>query len=310
MNRRRLVPPENERMLTDMNHEWSLSELYRGYDDPKFAEDMKKLENSIAEFSAFAGDLSGSPAEVLHRGVTLLQQINTSASLLAAFAFLQQAADTGDAQSAAMIGKLQQQLAAMAEPETLLIRYVASVDRLDEVIASDPLLEEHAFLLHNIRKNAQYSLSPEVEKAISLYEISGSSAWSDLQGYLTSGVPVEYRETTTTLSDIRNKAYDPDASVRRDAYEAELKAYGRIQDGIAYSLNSIKLETLNRCRLRGYDSPLDEALKKANMKRETLDALLGAMEEYLPKFWEYLRAKARLLGHEDGLPWYDLFAPL
>ena len=46
------------------------------------------------------------------------------------------------------------------------------------------------------------------------------------------------------------------------------------------------------------------------MKRETLNALLSAMQEYLPKFWEYLRAKAKLLGHEGGLPWYDLFAPL
>ncbi len=293
-----------------MNQEWSLNELYQGYDDPKFAADMTKLDGCIAEFAAFAGDLTGDSAQVLHRGVELLKKISETADLLGAYASLQQAANTSDAESVAVLGRLQQKLTAMAEPQTLLTQYVASVDHLNDVIASDPLLTEHAFLLENIKENARYTLSPEVEKAISLYEISGSSAWSDLQGYLTSGVPVEYRGTTTTLSDIRNKAYDPDESVRRDAYEAELKAYDRIQDGIAYSLNSIKLETLNRCRLRGYDSPLDEALKKANMNRETLDALLGAMEEYLPKFWEYLRAKAKLLGHENGLPWYDLFAPL
>ena len=46
------------------------------------------------------------------------------------------------------------------------------------------------------------------------------------------------------------------------------------------------------------------------MKRETLDALLSAMEEYLPVFHKYLRAKAKALGHEGGLPWYDLFAPM
>ncbi|MBQ2509712.1 MAG: peptidase M3, partial [Erysipelotrichaceae bacterium] len=55
---------------------------------------------------------------------------------------------------------------------------------------------------------------------------------------------------------------------------------------------------------------LDETLKNNHMKKETLDALLGAMEEYLPKFWEYMKAKAKLLGYEGGLPFYEMFAPL
>ena len=46
------------------------------------------------------------------------------------------------------------------------------------------------------------------------------------------------------------------------------------------------------------------------MKRETLEAMLGAMEEYMPKFRQYLKAKGKALGHEKGLPWYDLFAPM
>ncbi len=85
--------------------------------------------------------------------------------------------------------------------------------------------------------------------------------------------------------------------MRKEAYEAELACYDRIKDAVAFSLNSIKLEVLNRCRLKGYESPLQQTLYNAHMKKETLDALLGAMEEYMPKFHEYLRAKARLLGH-------------
>ena len=30
----------------------------------------------------------------------------------------------------------------------------------------------------------------------------------------------------------------------------------------------------------------------------------------LPVFHRYLRHKAKILGHENGLPWYDLFAPM
>lgn len=60
----------------------------------------------------------------------------------------------------------------------------------------------------------------------------------------------------------------------------------------------------------GLRLPLDKALYQSRMKRETLEALLGAMDEYMPKFWQYLRAKAKALGYENGLPWYELFAPM
>jgi oligoendopeptidase F len=46
------------------------------------------------------------------------------------------------------------------------------------------------------------------------------------------------------------------------------------------------------------------------MDAETLDALLGAIREALPDFRRYLKAKAKLLGHPNGLPFWDLFAPV
>ncbi len=293
-----------------MNKEWSLDKLYKGYDDPSFAADEEKLDQLLKEYTELAVHLDGEPKDVLCRAIKLNQELMVLTDTLYSFAGLKQAVCTTDAASAAVIGRLSRKLSATAAPRTALVQYVASLENLPEIIESDPLLKEHEFFLTNIKEQAKYTLSPEVENAISLYEISGSSAWSDLQSYLTSTVPVEYNGTTTTLSDIRNKAYDPDPAVRKSAYEAELKAYDRIRDGIAFSLNSIKMEVISHCQLRGYESPLDETLKNAHMKRKTLDALLGAMQEYLPKFWEYMRAKGKLLGYENGLPFYEMFAPL
>ena len=64
------------------------------------------------------------------------------------------------------------------------------------------------------------------------------------------------------------------------------------------------------CRKRGYASPLEMTLEQSRMSKKTLEAMLEAMQEYLPKFHQYLRAKGKALGHENGLPWYDLFAPM
>mgnify|MGYP000787042598 CR=1 FL=1 len=75
------------------------------------------------------------------------------------------------------------------------------------------------------------------------------------------------------------------------------------------------LTELGRAQKAGVDRLVDIVIcdggsTDGSMKRETLDALLGAMDEYLPKFWQYLRAKGKALGHENGLPWYELFAPM
>lgn len=97
---------------------------------------------------------------------------------------------------------------------------------------------------------------------------------------------------------------------RKAAYEAELACYDKIKDSVAYALNSIKMQDISECELRGFASPLAKTLYYARMKEETLNALLEAMTEYMPQFWRYLRLKAEKLSYADGLPWYELFAPL
>ena len=179
-----------------------------------------------------------------------------------------------------------------------------------ELVKGDENLADYTFLFENMAESSKYLLPGIGEAVAAKMSLSGGDAWSDMQQYLTSTVPVSYRGETITLSTVRNLAYDADPQVRKDAYEAEIACYDRIKDTVAYALNSIKLETISDCQLRGYESPLHRTVKHNDMKMETLDAMLSAMDEYAPKFWQYLKAKAKALGHENGLPWYDLFAPM
>ncbi len=293
-----------------MNQEWSLTKLYRGYDDPQFQKDEDLLDTLISGMEEFTKDLSGNAEDVLVKALKSTIEIQLTAGKLFSFAHLNRSVNTKDATSSAVSGRLAKKLSRLSSPNTAIVKYIAGCEDLDALIENNAFLKEHEFYLKNIKESSRYTLSPEVEEAISIYEISGSRAWRELQSYLTSTVPVEYEGKITNLSDIRNKAYDASAEVRKSAYEAELRSYDRIKDAVAFSLNSIKMEVISHCQLRGYDSPLDETLKDAHMKKETLDALMGAINEYLPKFHEYMKAKGKLLGHENGLPFYDLFAPL
>ena len=294
-----------------MNEVWNLDVIYRGFDDPAFAADMEKLEKLVKDYAAFAGELVGqTPLDGLKKGIALEEALTVLTAKLGEYASLRQSVNTRDAEAGSRLGQEMQRISGAAGAQAQWREWVSKIPDLMVLVAGDETLKDYTFLFERLLRNSTHLLGSLGEQISARLSMSGSSAWSDLQGYLTSTVPVSYNGGTTNLSAIRNLAYDPDPAVRKAAYEAELSCYDRIKDSVAFALNSIKLETISDCQLRGYGSPLDRTLEQSDMKRQTLDAMLGAMEEYMPKFRQYLRAKGKALGHENGLPWYDLFAPM
>ena len=294
-----------------MNEVWNLDPIYKGFDDPAFGADLEALKNKVGEFSSFADALAQTdPLEGLKKGIALQEQIADLVNRLAEYASLRQAAETKNPEAGSQLGRIMAVYSGLAAPAAAFSDWAAKLPELMELVDSDAQLKDYSFHLGKMKKSSRYLLPGVGEAVMAKMSLSGGSAWSDLQQYLTSTVPVTYQGKTTNLSAIRNLAYDPDPQVRKEAYEAEIACYDRIKDSVTFALNSIKLETISDCQLRGYESPLDRTLQQADMERATLDAMFGAIDEYLPKFWQYLKAKARALGHENGLPWYDLFAPM
>ena len=293
-----------------MNEVWDLTPLYKGFDDPAFEADMAAMKQLVADFTAFSKELPNvEPVVGLRRGVELLEKLSDLSKLFG-YANLRSATNTKDPEPGSYMGRIMAIRSGMAAPSAAFNAWVVQLPNLMDLVRGDEYLKDYEFYFAGKVDSAKYQMGGEAEAVMAKMGMSGGSAWGKLQSYLTSTVPVSYRGTTTNLSAIRNLAYDPDPQVRKDAYEAEIACYEAIKEPVAHALNAIKLETISQCQLRGYESPLDRTLLNSDMKRETLDAMLGAMDEYLPKFWQYLKAKAKALGHENGLPWYDLFAPL
>lgn len=293
-----------------MNECWNLNPIYTGFDDPRFEEDLQALRRTVRDLEELTQHLTGDSAALLKRGLTLQEQLQELAEKLLCYAELRQAACTTDAEAGSKIGKIMGVYSDSAAPVAAFEGWLAAIPDLDSLIASDPLFEEYRFILERKKLGSLHLLPGIGEKVMAKLKISGSNAWAELQQYLTSTVKVTYRGEEINLSAVRNLAYSAEAEVRKDAYEAELACYSAIEDSVAYALNSLKLETLNECELRGYESPLARTLEQSNMEKKTLDAMFAAIDQKLPMFRRYLKAKAHALGHENGLPWYDLFAPM
>ena len=202
----------------------------------------------------------------------------------------------------------------LSEIYSALSAKLAGAESLDALIDSTPLLREHAYLLKTLKRDAAHVIDPALEPVVLKMQLTGGAAWEQLRDQLDSNHTVEYSlngETSTLpLSAARGLAYSPDADVRKAAYEAEIAAYPKMEIPMAACLNGIKGEALTLIELKHFDSVLDMALDTARMDRETLDALMTAMRESLPMFRRYFRLKAKLLGYEGGLKFYDLFAPV
>lgn len=294
-----------------MNKDWSLDILYKGYDDEAFISDFKKTDTVIKQLHELAEKLPSMQAE---EGIVAIiqayEEVQILINNLAHYVSLRQSTDTTNTETAALMGQLMQKGAETAKDEVIFSKFIAECPNLDELIAKNPLLKEYEFFLHETKDKVEHMLSDEVEDMVSKMGLTGGNAWGDLFDYLTSTVEVDYNGEVVPLPYIRSLAHDPDPEVRKKAYEAELASYKKIEAPISFALNNIKKQVTMLSKARGYESPLAMTLKQSRMSQATLDALWTAVNEYLPKFREYLKAKAAYLGYKNGLPWYELYAPV
>ena len=296
---------------------WSLKELYPSFESKEFKEDSEKILEMIEEINLFAKenllDHSNGKEKIeqyLKHNIAITKLI----SKVLGFSNLNMAVDARNEVARENFSRIAMKLTDLTRPEVLFQKFILSEDQFDQYIEESPLLKEHEFYLQEAKRNASYMLSEGEEILISKLSATGSKAWTNLQNIITStllvDINIDGKKVKMPLPAVRNLAYDKDEKVRKAAYEAELSAYAKIEESSAAALNGIKGEVITITETRGYASPLEETLISSRMDESILEAMFMAIRESLPLFEEYLKRKAKLLGHKNGLPFYDLFAPI
>ena len=293
-----------------MNDKWDLSYLYAGFDDEQFLSDLDSLKRDGETLKGLLADDTIPEVRKLEMMVAESEKLTAKLDKLGTFIGCTLATDATNEKANRADDRMNMIYTELQPVFSGMERFVAGVKDLDKAIGESKALGKVGFALREIRENAKHLIPEEIEPWILEMQLSGGSAFSQLRDKLDSTLSVDYRDEKLPLAAVRGKAYDPDPEVRRDAYNAEIAAYAKIELPMSYCLNSIKMEARTLAKARGYDSVLDMTLAQSRMDRQTLDALWTAVREYLPHFRRYLRAKGKMLGHHDGLPFRDLFAPV
>lgn len=285
-------------------NEWNLDALYTSFHDKQFQEDLNTLKDLNKKYPAYRSEKTEA---ALHKIIETKIEIEKRIERLHFFIQLSLSAHTDNAEAARYLDQLNNITASMIGEDIKNNVYIAEFD-LDS--CEDPFIKEHAYILKEIQHNQKYRLDEKQESIIAHMKNTGSYAWMKHKDAVVSSIKVTIDGHEYPLTEVLNMAHSPDKQTRMKAYFAELDAYKPYEETIATCLSGIKGEVLYTSKLRGYESPLEESCMKSRLKMETLNTLLSVMKKNMSEIREYFKIKADYLGYRNGLPWYELYAPV
>lgn len=300
-----------------MNQRWSLDALYTSFDAPEFKRDMERLDQEIEKIQKWTTENladTQNPATKLEYYIKMMNEFYHLYTRLSGFAQLTLSTEAKNEVALKYEDIFDQKVTALTKPEVTFIKWLGKLENLDAIISSNIYVKEHEFVIKEKANENKYLLSDEEEILIAKMKNTGSNAWAKLQEMLSStllvDITVDGEQKRLPLPVVRNMAYSDNAKLRKNAYDAELASYKQIEVSTAASLNGIKGEVITLAKMRGYASPLEMTVINARMDMQTLNAMLEAIKESLPSFHKYFRKKGEILGYKNGLPFFEMFAPV
>ena len=284
-------------MTNEKLPKWDLESIYPSVTSPLFEDDINAIYQKAEELKSKSADKNSSILSIL----SLYDEMADIVENVGSYVYTSFSVNTTDRDVLAAMGKAEKAQTVASDASTVMVHYLSQ--RTDEF--SSPELEPYALFLKEVKTEAEHIMSLEEEAlANEMLQVS-ASAWSRLQESVTASI----HDGDKTLTQLRGLAMDSDRSVRKDAYEREVKILADNKTAIAAALNGVKGTALLLEKRRGWKDPLDRSCNTARISRKALSALIEALEESLPIFRDYLKTKAKLLGLER-LEWYDMFAPV
>lgn len=307
--------------------DWDLDSIYLDINSEKYKSDLAKLTEGIKTLKAL-NDQVEKPDQKNQLNIQNWiadffkadDILGPLANTLAAYSYSIYSVDTT---SKSLLDNLNQVESLTDQYEIQLNRFSHTVAKnrgiLSEFYANFPQYKKYEFSINEMLEDDIHTLSPELEGIIAKLQQTGGRAWDRLHEQLISNL--KDPETGKLFNELRNDAYSPDARLRKESWQKEIALLKQNEIAFAASLTNLKGETLSLLEERSWNCAIDRALSSSRMKKETLDALIAAIEESLPQWRRYLKAKAEYLknhnatastncGKEKGLAFYDLFAPL
>ena len=302
---------------------WSVADVHESFDARSFTDAMERLGADVGRLGLLfdTHDVRGitprqptaDDAAAADAVITAFNSVAETNNTLGAYVYATVSTDSRHERAQGLLSELEVLDSKLSPLTARLAEWVASLGA-DALAKLSDQAREHLGPLRRLQARAEHQMSEAEEHLYAELSTTGSSSWGRLQGDITSqlkaSVALPDGAKELPMAAIRGMASNPDARVRKAAYDAEMQAWPTIGTACAAAMNAIKGEANSVNRRRNWASPLDASLYANSVSRPTFDAMQSAIHASLPDFRRWLRVKGQLNGDKNGVSWWNLMAPL
>jgi oligoendopeptidase F len=322
---------------------WSLYSVYPSFDSAEYRRDLVLLKEKTARLLSLLDaplpDTAEAAAAAMLALIAAADDAERCYDNLHAYTEAVYTTDTRDPAPLREIGVLEAAALPLLKAGVLFDnRLLEKRELVLECLEVGGPLEPYRYFITTSLENARFMMKGELEDLANDLARSGGDAWERLHGAVSSTASALWDEAAgerKTVTALRDLAYNPDRAVREKAYRAELEAWKSVEIPLAAALNGVKGTAITLDTRRGWRragggwiggdnggraandgaavsaglGALRKSAFQSRLGEKTLAALIGALENSLPVFRRYLKAKAKILRLET-CAFYDLFAPL
>ncbi len=274
--------------------------------------DIESYRGTLEKWNFTEDSSAKTLKNILHQQEVIGKKLGQSAT----FIKMSQDAYMDDPHAGVMLGHVMDLNSEVQKLSNIFVKKLVAIPEADfEGLLQDGELSDLSFRLHEIRDQGKRLLSEEEETLIAELNKDGLAAWSNLYDTAVSimTIPFTNKEGETTELSVgqamNRMSADPDPEVRQQLFENWEEAWSKNAPIFADTLNHLAGYRLTLQKAHGRENHLEEPLENNRMKKETLDAMWGAVSDHKEPFINFLQRKAEILGMEK-LGWQDVDAPV
>ncbi|MEW6498890.1 MAG: M3 family metallopeptidase, partial [Cyanobacteriota bacterium] len=293
---------------------WDFSDLYQGFDDPQFDQDLQALQQQAGEFRQnYRSQVSQLTPEEIAQCLRQLEAISEKYSHLDTFANLIVCANPRNHEAKQFLNNVR---VALTRIHNQLLFFNLELQDLDtakfDELQTSPALSNYSYYLNRITQFRVHTLPKEVERTRNRDNLTGRQAFIEL--YAVHRSEQDYEAVTTPdgkaaeiEAELEALLFHPESEVRYDAYrslqqgiEGNITLYGLI-------LNNICQDHYIESQMRGYPSTFHKQLLASDVPESVFRAVMDGIGDRINLFQDYYQLKGKAIGHK--IRTCDLYAP-
>ncbi len=293
---------------------WSLADLYPAPNSPEIEAAFTTLEEKVSAFEKVRPSLEEEiDREEFLQIVRQLEEIDTQAATLSAYAGLWFTEDTQNQAALSLMGRVDQFLTELGNRILFFSLWWKFLDddQANRLMAGSG---DYQYWLEEMRHFKPHTLSEAEEKVVNIKNVTGSSALVTLYDSITNRytfkIEVDGQAKEITRGELMVYVRQHDAGVRERAYRELYRVYQADGPILGQMYQTLVRDWRNeQVNLRNYPSPISARNLANDIPDAVVDTLLKVCQDNVGTFQRYFRLKARWLG-VDHLRRYDVYAPV